>query len=272
MSTFAVRFSALGEEGLRVLPRLGVGLVHLPVAAASGLAQRSSRTSTPGSFLPSSGSRAAPPPVDRWVTVRPARRASAAPESPPPTTSCLIGGRVSRRRAWQPRTAPARSPMGPFQSAVPAGDLPARLPPPCAGRRPAHPAVGERVRCRDARLRLRGEAVGQREVPRRLRRHGEDSASSSAGCAPARRPSSSTSESPWGPIARKKATQSRRRRESCRRRAGWARSRRSCARLGATEVTTNGCSGSSSREDSAVTSRSSRKPAAPGPGGGRRPS
>src|SRR5262249_9836656 len=74
-----------GERG-----RLGARAVHLPVAGEQrdpGHAPQRSRTFTPGSSRPSRNSSDAPPPVETCVTasVFPAR-ASAATESPPPTS------------------------------------------------------------------------------------------------------------------------------------------------------------------------------------------
>src|SRR5512136_2121191 len=68
---------------------LDAGTMHLPVADDEGTPRHgaASRAATPGSTRPSTSSRLAPPPVERWLTalVRPAF-SNAAPESPPPTT------------------------------------------------------------------------------------------------------------------------------------------------------------------------------------------
>src|SRR6185436_3498847 len=76
----------LRQQRLDVLLRLGDRLVHLPVGGDEWRAAHDS-ASTPGSGLPSTSSSEAPPPVDTWSTMssRP-NWASAAAESPPPTT------------------------------------------------------------------------------------------------------------------------------------------------------------------------------------------
>src|SRR2546426_9377692 len=122
---------ALGERACQ-RDRLAARAVHLPVAgderraahrgtsACSAGAPSSSATS-PGSRRPSRNSSDAPPPVETWLTApcRPAR-ASAATESPPPTTVVALESASARAIAIVPRlnAATSKMPMGPFQSTV----------------------------------------------------------------------------------------------------------------------------------------------------------
>src|SRR5213594_760900 len=122
---------ALGERA-RQRDRLGARTVHLPVAGderraghRGASAQRagavSSSAASPGSSRPSRNSSDAPPPVETWVTAsaRPAR-ASAATESPPPTTVVPFERASARAIAMvpSPKASISKIPMGPFQRAV----------------------------------------------------------------------------------------------------------------------------------------------------------
>src|SRR2546430_16041313 len=60
--------------------------VHFPVGGEQQSSHASSRAATPGSGFPSRNSRAAPPPVETWVSLS-SSPATAAAESPPPTTA-----------------------------------------------------------------------------------------------------------------------------------------------------------------------------------------
>src|SRR2546427_334342 len=122
---------ALGERA-RQCHRLAARAVHLPVAgdergathrgtAACSAGAASSSATSPGSARPSRNSSAAPPPVATWVTApcSPAR-ASAATESPPPTTVVPVDSASACAIAIVPRlkASTSKMPMGPFQSAV----------------------------------------------------------------------------------------------------------------------------------------------------------
>src|SRR5437879_6289248 len=120
---------ALGERA-RQRHRLAARAVHLPVtgdergathrgtAACSAGAASSSATS-PGSARPSRNSSDAPPPVETWVTApcSPAS-ASAATESPPPTTVVPLDSASACAIAFVPRlkASTSKMPLGPFQS------------------------------------------------------------------------------------------------------------------------------------------------------------
>src|SRR3712207_5966322 len=111
-----------GQERLDVRLRLAARLVHLPVGRDErGAGHRS--TSTPGSSLPSTSSSDAPPPVDTWLTrsVSP-NCASAATESPPPTTVVPSQSATARATASVPaaKGGSSKAPIGPFQNTVPA--------------------------------------------------------------------------------------------------------------------------------------------------------
>src|SRR5437867_583826 len=122
---------ALGERA-RQRHRLAARAVHLPVAgdergavhrgtAACSAGAASSSATSPGSARPSRNSSDAPPPVETWVTApcSPAR-ASAATESPPPTTVVPLDSASACAIAIVPRlkASTSKMPMGPFQSAV----------------------------------------------------------------------------------------------------------------------------------------------------------
>ena len=91
--------SAVETRGSRACDErlgLGHGLVHLPVAGDERSPRAHASASTPGSGLPSISSSAAPPPVERWVTLSASPNwVSAAAESPPPTT--VVPGRRGHR-------------------------------------------------------------------------------------------------------------------------------------------------------------------------------
>src|ERR1041384_3881180 len=109
------------------LARLVRAEVHLPVGReqeASGHA--SSSAATPGSTLPSRNSSEAPPPVETWL-IRSASPAcaTAAAESPPPTIVTAPSAVASAIAAAMTRVPPSNggvsnTPIGPFQSTVPA--------------------------------------------------------------------------------------------------------------------------------------------------------
>src|SRR6202012_5345388 len=137
------------QQPLDVGLRLRLGLVHLPVARdqrrpASGrgpgvpgllrllagwiggghhLTPAPSSATTPGSCRPSTSSSVAPPPVERWSTAssRP-NWASAAAESPPPTTVTPLHLATAWATALVPAAngASSNAPIGPFQKTVPA--------------------------------------------------------------------------------------------------------------------------------------------------------
>src|SRR5439155_4897121 len=122
---------ALGERACQ-RDRLAARAVHLPVAgderraahrgtSACSAGAASSSAASPGSRRPSRNSSDAPPPVETWVTApcRPAR-ASAATESPPPTTVVPLESASARAIAIVPRlnASTSKMPMGPFQSTV----------------------------------------------------------------------------------------------------------------------------------------------------------
>src|SRR5579859_2902135 len=106
---------------------LGDGRVHLPIAGndrlADGHAQSLFKAATPGRTLPSMNSSEAPPPVETWLSLsaRPAC-STAWTDSPPPTTVVALEPAI----AWATPSVPAakrgssNTPMGPFQSTVPA--------------------------------------------------------------------------------------------------------------------------------------------------------
>src|SRR5947208_2121961 len=121
-----------GRLRLALRQRLAARAVHLPVAgdergavhrgtAACSAGAASSSATSPGSARPSRNSSDAPPPVETWVTApcSPAR-ASAATESPPPTTVVPLDSASACAIAIVPRLKASTStmPMGPFQSAV----------------------------------------------------------------------------------------------------------------------------------------------------------
>src|SRR5437867_3511596 len=110
-------------ERLEVGARLVGPEVHLPVGGEpEGAAHASSSAATPGRGLPSRNSSDAPPPVETWVSfdVRPA---TAAAESPPPTT-VVAPRRVASTIATATARVPAsnggcsNTPIGPFQTTV----------------------------------------------------------------------------------------------------------------------------------------------------------
>src|SRR2546422_730562 len=111
-----------GPERLQVGPSLGRPEVHLPVGGKEQPPHASSSAATPGRGLPSRNSRDAPPPVETWVSfdVRPA---TAAAESPPPTT-VVAPRRVASTIATATARVPAsnggcsNTPIGPFQTTV----------------------------------------------------------------------------------------------------------------------------------------------------------
>ena len=81
---------------------------------------------TPGSFLPSSNSSEAPPPVESQSTFS-ARPNSiiAATESPPPTTVLPDARATASATARVPPAngSSSKAPIGPFQSTVPAAAI-----------------------------------------------------------------------------------------------------------------------------------------------------
>src|SRR3989442_953756 len=111
-----------GSERLQVGPSLGRPEVHLPVGGKEQPPHASSSAATPGRGLPSRNSRDAPPPLETWVSfdVRPA---TAAAESPPPTT-LVAPRRVASTIATATARVPAsnggcsNTPIGPFQTTV----------------------------------------------------------------------------------------------------------------------------------------------------------
>src|SRR5437899_4123070 len=122
---------ALGERACQ-RDRLAARAVHLPVAgderraahrgtSACSAGAASSSAASPGSRRPSRNSSDAPPPVETWVTApcRPAR-ASAATESPPPTTVVPLDAASARAIARVPwlKASISKMPMGPFQRTV----------------------------------------------------------------------------------------------------------------------------------------------------------
>ncbi len=77
----------------------------------------------PGSFLPSTSSRLAPPPVETWVTRSERPKAlMAAAESPPPTTVRAVGVAATRASAMvrvpEAKRGCSKTPTGPFQKTV----------------------------------------------------------------------------------------------------------------------------------------------------------
>src|SRR6266853_4947573 len=74
-----------GAEQLQVGSSIIRPEVHLPVGGEQQPPHASSSAITPGSGLPSRNSSDAPPPVETWVNAC-SRPATAAAESPPPTT------------------------------------------------------------------------------------------------------------------------------------------------------------------------------------------
>ena len=89
----------------------------------NGVRATTTSTSRPGSVLPSSSCSEAPPPVDMWViwSSRP-NCASAAAESPPPTTVTASVAATASATARVPAAngASSKAPIGPFQNTVPA--------------------------------------------------------------------------------------------------------------------------------------------------------
>src|SRR5208282_5247350 len=105
---------------------------HLPVArdqrGASRLQHHQDATPapssacTPGSERPSTSSSVAPPPVERWSTACSSPKcASAAAESPPPTTvrpgACATA--CATERVPAANGSSSNAPIGPFQNTVP---------------------------------------------------------------------------------------------------------------------------------------------------------
>src|SRR5271155_412469 len=125
----ALRSGKARQQRLDVVLGLDLGLVHLPVARDQGRARTHKATPAPsspcppGSVLPSSSCNVAPPPVDRWSTESSSPNcASAAAESPPPTTVTPLASAPASATARVPAANGANSnaPIGPFQKTEPA--------------------------------------------------------------------------------------------------------------------------------------------------------
>src|SRR5438128_1137612 len=118
-------------ERLEVGARLVGPDVHLPVGGEpEGAAHASSGAATPGSGLPSRNSSDAPPPVETWVNAS-SRPATAAAESPPPTTVTAPRFPASTMASATLRVPASNggvsnTPMGPFQKIVRAPTMRAR--------------------------------------------------------------------------------------------------------------------------------------------------
>src|SRR5213593_3627090 len=96
--------------------------VHFPVGGAQQSSHASSRAATPGSGFPSRNSRAAPPPVETWVSLS-SSPATAAAESPPPTTVVAPRFPASINASPMARVPASNggvsnTPIGPFQKTV----------------------------------------------------------------------------------------------------------------------------------------------------------
>ena len=258
------------QQRLDELLGLGDRLVHLPVAGDQRRPSRAhASASTPGSVLPSISSSDAPPPVERCVTWSASPNwSSAAAESPPPTTvtpgrggdglgdgAGAGGERLELERAHRPvpehgagvgdhvaRTR--RAVRGPMSSPIsPSGT--------------STPSSG----CGRARRRRGGRRRPGRRAAASFARPGEPSSARRR----ARRPRRAHSERADSVALRRRGTGSTSRRRSgpCRRARGSARSPRSCRSPWRRRAPRRaGAPGAASRSVSAVTSRSSSKPAA----------